>query len=177
MGEQRQRHEDNNKSLFAVNSAIIQKKRVFNFANYNDTSSLERKTNPIFLKTIKLEFDVCRAEGKVNDKGEVEVKMLVDNTSGFDWPDKLLIKGADGCELVKNVEHLIIGRVSKSNMKLVKFSFKVKDVKEIAGKEIVFNFSKIDEEQRIEFVGDEMVVKVKELEKKKCFMRSCGFFV
>lgn len=138
--------------------------------------SREEKKESVLLKTIKLSFDVCQAEAKVSDKGEVEVKMLVDNVSGFDWPESLKIKGVSHCEITSKVNHVIKGRIVKSSMKLVKFSFKVDKTEDVAGKELSFILKKVDDEQRINYTSDEIVVKVKDF-KKKCFLRSCGFFV
>ena len=100
--------------------------------------------------------------------------MLIDNNSGFDWPESLRIKGVGHCAFSKDVDHVINGRIKKSSMKLVKFCFKVGG--DVAGKELIFVFSKVDEVQRVKYIGDEIVVKVKDV-KKKCFLRSCGFFV
>lgn len=161
-------------------SAFSKPKKVFNFAPSINKPFKQAQTN-FFYSKVKLDFIILKATAQITGNQMITVKLLIDNICDFDWPENLHCKGSSTCALTMNVDHLITKRISKRSIQRVNFTFSVAcdeklNISSLEGRKLVFMFTKLDEEEKIQYCSEDIVVAIKQVEQKSV-VSGCGFVV
>lgn len=148
-----------------------------NFFSFKPANPDKIEEEPLFTKTY-LSYVLKRADVELVEYGKLHIKLLIDNNSDCDWPEKLHLKGK--CELTGHVDYVIEKSIRQYSMKPIKFSFEFDQTQfkqeELTGRRLVFAFEKVDEETGVSYCSKTMEVEIKRPEKKG-LLRCCGFFV
>lgn len=71
----------------------------------------------------KIDFVLMESESLITSDNTIEVKLLLDNRTDFDWPEDVHVRGKSDCPITAGVDHVLVKRVKRCSLKVVKFSF------------------------------------------------------
>ncbi len=80
----------------------------------------------MFYTKKKLKFDVSAAEAKLIKPNIIEVNIIIDNRTKFDWPGLVLVKGKHKCKLTESISIEIPNLSVKAwSVKRIKFQYQI----------------------------------------------------
>lgn len=138
-----------------------------------DPASFADSDNKLYTM-FKLEFFLMKSEGTFKNDNEVEVQILLDNRTDYDWPEEVHIKGKDSCCITKNVDYVIPQKVKKCSVKSVKFTFQAPLGSSLDKQVAVFEMHALDEANNKKYYSEKINV-VLARNKPDSIFRLCRF--
>ena len=130
--------------------------------NENIPSTINDVTADTRLYTMcQLNFVLMEGEGLICTDNTIEIKLLLDNRTDYDWPDNVHIKGKQGCIITDGVDYVISHRIKKCSATVVKFTFSGPADMKLDDKEAVFEMQAIDDKANMKYFSNEIRVILK----------------
>lgn len=109
----------------------------------------------------RLDFYLMESEGLISNDNTINIILLLDNRTDYDWPDVVHIKGKDSCKVTQNVDYIIPNKMRSCTVRAVKFSFQPPCVDKLDDEIAVFELQAIEPELNKKYFSDEIRVSLK----------------
>lgn len=125
----------------------------------------------------QLNFYLVEGEGIILNDNMIEVRLLIDNHSDFDWPENLHVKGKDDCKVTRGFDYIIPQKVKSCSVKGVKFTLSCPvSVLKLEDEVAVFELYALDEQTNKKYFSDDIKVALK-YKKTYSLFNLCNSFI
>lgn len=166
----------------ANKSALLASANNNNTSNNNRTHSKrmllcdDSATSKLYIMC-QLNFYLVESEGIIMGDGAVEVRLLIDNHSDFDWPEQVHVKGREECAVTRGFDYVIPQRVKKCSVKGVKFTLACPvSLSKLEDEVAVFELYALDEAANMKYFSNEIRVSLKH-KKSYSLFNLCSSFI